>query len=159
MAHMNNEGADGSNSGMDEDIANQERDTTLVNIDPSAITSKFTSKQDLYYALNVTRKLPLFYLILNIVGFYLPPYAHCSVDFIKDVMGERKRFLMRDQLLPVHVPGFDELSVKKLYPVFINDDEAREYLPALREGEKLPYREWFFNVLNTIKTGAIQELI
>jgi hypothetical protein len=59
----------------------------------------------------------------------------------------------------VKVPSYRELSVNKLFDVFIEDPEVALYLPSRRPTDKFPYREFFFNVLNTVKLGAVDEMI
>ena len=36
-------------------------------------------------------------------------------DFIKQVLGGKKRLLKMTDLRPIHAPAYDEVSVKRLY--------------------------------------------
>ena len=51
--------------------------------------------------------------------------------------------------MPVHVPKYDELSVKNLWPQFDNDEKLMVFFPDDFANDKGPSREYFFNILNT----------
>ena len=42
---------------------------------------------------------------------------------------------------------FDELSVKRMWPLFKEDLHLRSYFPDYPEGKKLPDRTYFFTIL------------
>ena len=54
---------------------------------------------------------------------------------------------------------YDELSVKKLYPKFLDDDEVMKYLPDPRQDGRKPDRTYFFNLLNTLKPEYMRNII
>ena len=59
----------------------------------------------------------------------------------------------------VNVPSYDELSVKALYPQVIADSDLAMHLPDVTSPSRLPERRFFFNVLNTIHAGYVEELV
>ena len=50
-------------------------------------------------------------------------------DFLKDVLMERKRLFNLSEVKYVNVPMYDELSVKKLYPMMIQHPEFAVCMP------------------------------
>ena len=50
----------------------------------------------------------------------------------------------------IKVPDFDELSVRALWKEGKDDGDLNRYFPDDPKGLKLPPREFFFNVLNTV---------
>ena len=57
------------------------------------------------------------------------------------------------------VPRYDELSVKKFWPLMHSDRAFMQYMPDPTEDGRLPEREYFWNVLNTGQTAYVQQLI
>ena len=80
-------------------------------------------------------------------------------DFLKDILAERKKLLRLDQVRRVNVPLYDELSVIKLWPMMQMDDTFMLYFPSKLSKNKVPDREYFFNVLNTFQNDYITQLI
>jgi len=58
-----------------------------------------------------------------IVQYYLPEPQAINKDFIRDVLSGNKQLLKKDMVKPIHVPHYDELSVKNLYPQFKGDKD------------------------------------
>ena len=48
---------------------------------------------------------------------YVPPYKMINKDFIKQVLTEEKRLLALDKVKYVNMPRYDELSVRKFWPM------------------------------------------
>ena len=59
----------------------------------------------------------------------------------------------------VQVPSFDELSVKHLWPEMQTDKKFMVYFPDVLPKNRLPSRDYFFNVLSTLYPEYIQKLI
>ena len=51
----------------------------------------------------------------------------------------------------VQVPMYDELSVVALWPLMRQDVEFMQYFPDKMPKGRMPDREFFFNVLNTLQ--------
>ena len=71
-------------------------------------------------------------------------------DFLKEVLAEDKRLFTVGEIRMRHVPLYDELSVKKLFPLMKDDELFMAYFPTKMPGSRLPDRDDFFNILNTI---------
>ena len=59
----------------------------------------------------------------------------------------------------VEVPLYDELSVVNLWPLMKQNDNFMQYFPNKMPKNRVPYREYFFNVLNTLENEYCQKLI
>jgi len=80
-------------------------------------------------------------------------------DFLKDVLHDKKRLLKLCDLRCVVVPKFDELSVKKLFPLIMGDAEVMQYLPDTYPKGRVPDREYTFNVLHTVRPDYVRKMI
>jgi hypothetical protein len=64
------------------------------------------------------------------------------------------------ELKQLTIPRYEELSVKNLYKDAMADPEISQYLPDLEQNaSKLPEREFFFNILATIKPDYLKYII
>ena len=70
-------------------------------------------------------------------------------DFLKDILAEEKFLLRQNQVKRIHVPLYDELSVKKLWPMLQSDETFMKHLPSKMAKGRVPDREYFFNLMNT----------
>ena len=59
----------------------------------------------------------------------------------------------------VDVPGYDELSVKSLWPEFKKDANFCSYFPAVFPKGKGPPRDYFFNILNTMYPEYLKQVM
>ena len=57
------------------------------------------------------------------------------------------------------MPRYDELSVKRFWPLMQRDPAFMLYMPDATPDGRLPEREYFWNVLNTLQTEYVQRLI
>jgi hypothetical protein len=80
-------------------------------------------------------------------------------DFLKAVFAEDKDLLKLADVKFKHVPLYDELSVVQLWPPMQNDAPFMRYMPSKLPKGRLPDREYFFNVLNTLKEGYVTSLL
>ena len=51
----------------------------------------------------------------------------------------------------VNVPHYDELSVKRFWPILQSDQTFMQYLPDPTIDGRLPERVYFWNVANTVQ--------
>ena len=70
-------------------------------------------------------------------------------DFLKDILADRKKLLAMKEVSFINVPKYDELSVKNIWPMIQSDPEILAYFPSKLPKNRLPDREYTFNVLNT----------
>ena len=59
----------------------------------------------------------------------------------------------------IHVPHWDELSVKKLWKDMQTDAQFKLYFQDEYTKDKGPCREYFFNILNTIYPDYLQTVM
>ena len=59
----------------------------------------------------------------------------------------------------VNVPEFDELSVTNLWPHCKNDPKFMKHFPSKLPKGRLPSRDYFFNVMNTLQEEYLQGII
>ena len=57
------------------------------------------------------------------------------------------------------MPRYDELSVKRFWPLMQRDPAFMLYMPDATLDGRLPEREYFWNVLHTVQSEYVQRLI
>ena len=114
---------------------------------PQELFSKFQSKED--FADYMKNQLQL----------YVPPEKMLNRDFIKKLLAEDKKLLELRHVVHVNVPRYDELSVKKFWPLMQQDPAFMQYMPDPTPDGRLPEREYFWNVFNTLQTEYVGRLI
>ena len=90
---------------------------------------------------------------------YVPPDTMINKDFLKAVLAEEKALLKLAEVKFKHVPLYDELAVLALWPPMQKDAEFMKYMPSKLPKGRIPNREYFFNVLNTLKEGYVTSLL
>jgi len=80
-------------------------------------------------------------------------------DFLKEVFAEEKELFELKEVSFINVPLFDELSVIKLWPMTKEDKLFMKYFPQKLPKGRVPDREYFFNILNTLYPLYVQEII
>ena len=78
---------------------------------------KLKSKQDFYQYLD------------KHLQYYLPPQGHVNKDFLKQILSGEKQLLKKNAVTTIEVPQYDELSVRKLWPMYKKDAEFAKYFP------------------------------
>ncbi len=95
----------------------------------------------------------------NQLQLYVPPEKMLNKDFMRQLLIEDKKLLDRRAVQSVHVPQYDELSVKKFWPLMQKDAVFMQYMPDPTPDGRLPEREYFWNVLNTLQPAYVQRLV
>ena len=90
---------------------------------------------------------------------YVPPEKMLNRDFMKQLLAEDKKLLELRAVLHVNMPRYDELSVKKFWPLMQPDAVFMLYMPDPTPEGRLPEREYFWNVLNTLQEAYVTRLI
>ena len=80
-------------------------------------------------------------------------------DFLKEVLGEDKQLLKKQEVNYIHVPQYDEISVKALWPEVKKDADFMLYFPSKYPKDKGPPREYFFNILNTKMPDYLKQIL
>ena len=94
-----------------------------------------------------------------VVQLYLPPDTMINKDFLKAVLSDQKKLLKLNELRCVAVPKFDELSVKNIFPLIMQDKSVMQYFPDEYPKGRVPDREYTFNVLNSLQPEYVQKMV
>lgn len=84
-------------------------------------------------------------------GYFMPPYRHTTMRFIKDFLGGRKELLKAADVVTVNVPTYPELAVKEVVKQVAEDPEVMKYLPVYQETKEPPERTYFYAILATLR--------
>jgi hypothetical protein len=128
-------------------------------LDTRDLLSRFRSKRDLYDYLDKTSKTIFIMMHVPIVQLYCPPIQSMNKDFLKQILADKKKLIPRTQLRPIVVPNYDELSVKNLWNDVREDPELNVFFWHTEKPNKLPPREFFFNVVNTLHPEYLDQVI
>ena len=71
------------------------------------------------------------------------------------MLAEKKKLLSLNEVKHVNVPHYDELSVKKWYPMLKEDENFFSYMPDATAEGRLPERIYFWNVANTVQNEYV----
>ena len=80
-------------------------------------------------------------------------------DFLKAVLFGGKEMLKMKDVKFINVPVYDELSVKKFWPLMQSDAEFMKHFPDKLPIGRIPDRDYFWNVMNTLHEEYVTELI
>ena len=72
---------------------------------------------------------------------------------------DKKKLLELRQVIHCTVPKYNELSVKNFWPLMQKDAAFMLHMPDPTPDGRLPEREYFWNVLNTLQTEYVQRTI
>ena len=80
-------------------------------------------------------------------------------DFLKEIFINEKKLLRLNEVKRICVPLYDELSVIKLWPMLQRDIEFMKFFPEKMAKGRVPDREYFFNILNTLHSDYVSQLV
>ena len=80
-------------------------------------------------------------------------------DFLKEVLAERKALLPLSQMKFIHVPLYNELSLKNLGPMMASEPEFMRYFPDTLPAGRHMDRQYFFNIMNTLNPEYTSALV
>ena len=86
-----------------------------------------------------------------LVQLYVPPVLMVNKDFIRQILQEEKELMELDSVRCVNMPMYDELSVKNIWPHVQGNPRIMRFFPDMLPKGRLPDREYFFNILNTLE--------
>ena len=89
----------------------------------------------------------------------MPPKRKVNKDFLKHVFAGDKQLVPRNQLRPIKVPHYDELSVEALIKDVMTIPDLSKFFPEQKSPANRPNREFFFNILNTVDPDYLSALI
>ena len=67
--------------------------------------------------------------------------------------------MKKNEVTYIHVPNFDELSAKRLWPDLKEDKKFNIYFNDKYAQEKAPCREYFFNILNSVYPEYVTKIV
>ena len=80
-------------------------------------------------------------------------------DFLRQVLAEDKDLLELKNVKFRIIPVYDELAVKKFWPMMKTDATFMKYFPDKLPTGRLPDRDYFWNVFNTLNEEYVSELV
>ena len=80
-------------------------------------------------------------------------------DFLRQVLAEDKDLLELKHVKFVHIPAYDELSVKAFWPMMKNDPAFMMYSPDKLPKNHIPDKDYFWNIFNTLYEEYVSELV
>ena len=80
----------------------------------------------------------------------MPDETVLNKDFLKQVLRNEKQLLKKSEVKFIEVPHYEELSVKKMYPLMAKDPEFMSFFPDKYPVGKGPPRGYFFNIMHTL---------
>ena len=83
----------------------------------------------------------------------------CNKDFLKEVLAGDKKLFELKEVQFVNIPLYDELSVVNLWPMVQEAGDLMMYFPRKLPKGRLPDREYFFNVLNTLNHEYVNSVV
>jgi len=89
----------------------------------------------------------------------MPPENQVNKDFLKKVFMDEKKLLKKKAVDYISVPHWDELAVNKLWPQMQSDVAFNIYFQDEYSDAKGPYREYFFNILNTTYLDYLAQIM
>ena len=91
--------------------------------------------------------------------YYVPPKIMVNKDFLRQILAEDKQFMPMSEVKIINVPKYDEVSVKNLWPHCNGIPELMVYFPDKLPKNRLPDREFFFNILNSLNPSYVANII
>ena len=80
-------------------------------------------------------------------------------NILKQVLACEKSLLKMADLKPVHVPKYDELSVKNIYPKIKEDLKVLKYFTDRYPEGRVPDRTYTFNIYHNIYPSYVESMI
>jgi primosomal protein N' len=104
----------------------------------SSVKDLFSTKEELYN------------LLKEEGGYYLPPLKKTPFNFLKDVLADRKKLILKKDicLADENIPRYKELSAKYFWPLIKERKDLLIYFPDYPE-KVYPDKIYTFNILNT----------
>ena len=75
------------------------------------------------------------------------------------MLTDEKKLMKKNAVNYIHVPAYDELSVKRLWEDLKGDKRFNVYFQDEYPNGRFPAREYFFNILNTIYPDYMKQIM
>ena len=96
---------------------------------------------------------------ISLVQYHMPPIKQVNKDFLRQVFTDEKKLMKKNAVNYIHVPAYDELSVKRLWDDLKNDKQFNIYFQDEYPNGRYPAREYFFNILNTVYPDYMKQIM
>lgn len=80
-------------------------------------------------------------------------------DFTKALFAGEKRLMKLKEVNFISTPKYDEISVKKLYPILIEMEGMKQYFPDKYSKGRQCDHDYLFNIANTLHPKTVKESI
>ena len=80
-------------------------------------------------------------------------------DFLNEVFSDKKKLFEINKVKRINVPKYDELSVLSFWPQMQEDENFMKYFPTKFPKGRVPDREYFWNIMNTLMPEYTAQLI
>ena len=94
-----------------------------------------------------------------IVQRYCPPRNQVNKDFLRQIFMDQKKLKLKKEVDYIHVAHFEELSVKNMWNDLKDDETFSIYFQDKFPKDRLPNREYFFNILNTVYPDYLKQVM
>ena len=111
------------------------------------------SKKDLLFALKVKGKYDTIYRsdYCDAGQIFLPEDRFCTMDYLKDLLSGRRRYLRNSEARRPSIPRFKQLAMRIVLTHAMNCSHMRKYLPDIDTQKELQLdRHFLFTVVNTL---------
>ena len=71
-------------------------------------------------------------------------------DYLRLLLLDKKKLMPIKDVHTVNVPKYDELSVRTIFPLKVDDPDFMAYFPDKTPQNRWPDRRYFFSILNTM---------
>ena len=115
----------------------------------AAFAAKFRSKRGKYAPIVTLILTEIFTFLTVDVKAYLPALHTVTIYFLKDLISGRKKIVPMAHLVHIHVPAYENLSLKVIYEFFEKHTDVLQFLPDGKELLKVP-KAWICNVGATV---------
>ena len=98
----------------------------------------------------------------DIVGYFLPPLKACRLQFLQEIMQDRKKVLKTKDVPARKIPHWPQLAIKSIYPQVVERfPDILFYLPELegKQEDRYPDRDFFYRVVNALHPEVVDNLI
>ncbi len=89
----------------------------------------------------------------------MPPENQVNKEFFKQLFMNQKKVFKISEIKHILVPKLDEMGVKQMLPIVAEDEAIKAYFPDEFFGNTLPNRQFFFNIINTMYPGYLDQLL
>ena len=92
-------------------------------------------------------------------GYFLPDCKATTLLFLQQILAKKKNVFLQTQVNRVYVPKWAELSVAKMFDLFITLPNALTYIPDDYCGDNKTPRDYFMAIFSTVAPLFVTTII